>query len=65
MTSELQAGKDVETPNLIPEHPGHGSACLCCLHFAVDFDSMPEVAARGRRPSRLPKRIAAAASSRA
>jgi hypothetical protein len=30
--------------------------CLCCRHFAVDFESMPELL-KAKRPSRQPKRL--------
>lgn len=59
MTSGIHAGKDVTLPHPIPEADDH-STCLCCLHFAVDFDSMPELM-KNRRPSRVPKRMAVAA----
>ncbi len=53
MTSEVQGSKEVEPAQPIPED---ASTCLCCLHFAVDFDSMPEVL-KSKRPSRHPKRL--------
>ena len=52
MTSELQGNKEVEPAQPIPHDE---PSCLCCLHFAVDFDSMPEVL-KSKRPSRHPKR---------
>jgi hypothetical protein len=52
MTSEVQANKELEPAQPISED---GPSCLCCLHFAVDFDSMPEVM-KGKRLSRQPKR---------
>jgi hypothetical protein len=53
MTSEIRGNKEVAPPQPIPDEP----ACLCCLHFAVDFDVMPEARKRFR-PSRQPKRHA-------
>lgn len=54
MTSELKGNKELEPALPIQDEP----SCLCCLHFAVDFDSMPEVLS-SKRPSRHPKRHAA------
>jgi hypothetical protein len=51
MTSEVRDGKQVEAQALDPEP----QTCLCCLHFAMDFDSMPD-AFKSKRPSRQPKR---------
>ena len=42
MTSEIRGNKEVAAPQPIPDEPG----CLCCLHFAVDFDVMPEARKR-------------------
>ncbi|HVY61840.1 MAG TPA: hypothetical protein VHF22_09315 [Planctomycetota bacterium] len=53
MTSEVQGNKELEPAQPIPHDDQH--SCLCCLHFAVDFDSMPEVL-KSKRPSRHPKR---------
>ncbi len=52
MTSEIQGEKEIEPAQPIPADE---QTCLCCLHFAVDFDSMPEVMKK-KRPSRQPKR---------
>jgi len=52
MTSELQGSKELVPPQEIAQPP---SSCLCCLHFAVDFDVMPQLLDR-KRPTRHPKR---------
>jgi hypothetical protein len=59
MTSEVQSTNEVAVPLATPIE---SKPCLCCQHFAVDFDSMPE-AMKGKRPSRLPKRHLSATSS--
>lgn len=50
MTSEVQQGQAEASPIVERRQP----ACLCCCHFAVDLESMPE--ALGKRRARLPKR---------
>ena len=55
MTSELQSAQRLEPAPQIHHDP---DGCLCCMHFAVDFDAMPEVMHR-KRPARMPKRALA------
>jgi hypothetical protein len=50
MTSEVQQRQWEATP--ISER--RAPTCLCCCHFAVDLESMPE--ALGHRRARLPKK---------
>jgi len=52
MTSELQSAQGLEAAEQLPHHT---DGCLCCTHFAVDFDAMPEVMNK-KRPSRQAKR---------
>ena len=49
MTSEVQQRRE-EAPPL----PSEETSCLCCCHFAVDLESIPE--ALDKRRARLPKR---------
>ena len=50
MTSELERRREVEAEPLALDR----SSCLCCCHFAVDLESIPEAA--DKRRARLPKR---------
>jgi hypothetical protein len=50
VTSEVQPKRQVEAESLDPDGP----PCLCCCHFAIDLESMPEET--GKRRARLPKR---------
>ncbi len=50
MTSELTPRRDVEPLPLSAAH----ATCLCCAHFAVDLEAMPE--AHDKRRARMPKR---------
>lgn len=54
MTSEVQGARKDDPAPTLPD-TGDEPPCLCCLHFAVDFESMPE-ALKSKRPSRHPKR---------
>lgn len=52
MTSEVSTSQGLEAPQTFPPEQ---ETCACCMHFAVDFDSMPELFG-AKRPSRQPKK---------
>lgn len=60
MTSELQSSHGLEPAAQIHHDP---DSCLCCMHFAVDFDAMPEILNK-KRPTRQPKRVLATSAPR-
>ncbi len=49
MTSELRTAHGLEPASL----HSNGPTCLCCCHFAVDLESVPDAA---RRRTRVVKR---------
>lgn len=55
MTSEVPGNHKVEQQSSVAEVDSGASGCLCCQHFAIDFESMPELL-KAKRPSRHPKR---------